>query len=231
MFGINFGPKKEAPKNTSEQKSSKGWRTFLTYFLAGALSLQALESSAASMTPEEKKQAIELMSSSPEKVLSYETLLLAEAESVPMISDGFIEVKGIRIEKGHKEISGAEGVKARISYEGGVPKSIDVRTPDDKDGTHVIFSDGSHDEPLDGRIDAVTTYGKNQHFVSSYGFVESYNAQGSKMIELASYDWSGKQEKVVAAKPESAVRMYADSQRALEENMRLVADKGSSAHL
>ena len=171
------------------------------------------------------------MSTSPANVLKYETSLIESAESLSMKSDGFIEIKGVKIEKGHKEILGPDGTRVRISYENGVPVSLSVRSADDKDGVHTIFSDGSHDEPLDGRVDDVTTYGKNHHFISSYKFVEAYNAQGSKMIELVAYDWAGKPEKTPSAKPESAARMYADSQRALEETIRLVADQETTARL
>ncbi len=169
-------------------KSSIAWKKFLTLFLVGALSVESVEAASMSMTAEEKKDAIEYMKSSPEVVKAYEQKLLEKAKSVEAIPDGITEDGMVKTKKSFPiDLENAK-TAAYIEYVNGEAVSVSVRETEASGGKKII-SDGYRGEKMDGIVDHITIINPDKSKIQ-YGFIETTNAKGERIVQLTGINLS-----------------------------------------
>lgn len=170
-----------APESSSNEKapgSNIAWKKFLTFFLVGNLSIQAVEAASMSMTIEEKKDAIEYMKSSPEINKAYEQKLLEIAKKEHAVQKGIIDGKENTIKTFRVDAETA----VAIEYIGEEAITISVKDIDPS-GAYKILVDGSEGDKLDGKVDHILTTDSKGNKIK-YGFVEKINEKGETVAEL-----------------------------------------------
>ncbi len=167
----------------TESKSDNGfsWKTVMLSAMLLAGIMKSADASPLTLSPEERRDAVEFMKSSKESVSEYEHKLLEMAKTINSVPDNHPESGSVV----KKEFSVDSTLKVTIRYNPeGHPVSLSVSkfVENDKNGNSVTFFDGSHGQPMDAVVDYVTI--DNGADPISYGFKHSLNTEGEDVVIL-----------------------------------------------
>ena len=201
-------------------KSSVAWKKFLTLFILGVMSVEAVEAASMSMSMEEKKDAIEYMKSSPEIVRDYEQQLIKQAESVKAEEEGMVD--GEHLTKKVFSLDKRNITKVYIEYSNGKAVSLNIRELN-ADGGKTIISDGYRDQnsgirqKMDGYVDNIVTKDAAGNVIQKISFVELKAPKGEGPVTF--------QIKGVAGLSEGgASKLFYDTQKGLHDTLQAVVE-------
>lgn len=162
------------------------WKSLLTFFLAGTLSLEAAAKPELSLTESQRKEAVEYIQKSSENILKYEETILKKAEHVQAHKETTFNDNGKKIKFADKSFTVDDTTATFIEYQDDAPISVSVRKTLNH-GTSkemkIIVSDGSGFEKRDGKADHVTIINSDGS-KKQYGFVEVVDEKGDILIEI-----------------------------------------------
>lgn len=189
MFGANFGTPKMQSKNEQEKAPfSLPWKKFFTILLAGGITLNATAGDLLSLSPENKKGAIEFMKQSPEKVRACEAKIIEQAKSLPIQ----IGSPADKIEAKYYKTINFDSSMVIIDYADQKGDSvIGIHTSIlEPNGAYYEVFDGYHGAPMDGRADAILAGNKAPGTQNSFDldiikFTDKKDKDGKITVEVA----------------------------------------------